>query len=67
MSYKKAWEIVNRLNEVTGHPFVLTNAGGEHGGGSFISNKAKETINNYLALQEKLRQFLEKEQIDIHI
>lgn len=62
MSYKKAWEIVNRLNEATGHPFVLSNTGGEHGGGSHISDNAKEMIKNYHLLQERLQQFLAEEQ-----
>jgi len=67
MSYKKAWEIVSRLNEVTGHQFVVTSTGGEHGGGSFLSDKAKELIRNYLQLQIRLQQFLEREESDIKI
>lgn len=66
MSYKKAWEIVNRLNEVTGHPFVLSNSGGEHGGGSYISEKAKETMVYYKQLQERLTDFLEREEGNIN-
>lgn len=67
MSYKKAWEIVSRLNEVTGHQFVLSNTGGEHGGGSYISDKAKEMIRNYQHLQERLQGFLEGEEGLINI
>lgn len=67
MSYKKAWEIVNRLNEVTEHPLVSTNTGGEHGGGSFVSEKGKEIMRNYLQLQERLQQFLEEEKASISI
>lgn len=65
MSYKKAWEIVNRLNETTGHQFVLTSAGGKNGGGSAISGKAREMIEKYLSTAEKLQQFLDKEVITI--
>ena len=32
MSYKKAWEMVNRLNEIVGSPLVITATGGEKGG-----------------------------------
>src|SRR5580692_5389724 len=37
MSYKKAWDIVTRLNGMTAVPFVVTSIGGEDGGGSTIS------------------------------
>ena len=33
MSYKKAWEMVQSMNSQAGTPFVLTQPGGEKGGG----------------------------------
>jgi len=33
MSYKKAWEIINTLNEQSAQPLILTQAGGSSGGG----------------------------------
>jgi len=61
MSYKKAWEIVNRINGLTAHPFVITSIGGEDGGGSAISAEAKEMIAWYRDLRERFRLFLESE------
>src|SRR5882757_3432505 len=61
MSYKKAWELVNRMNTLTTHPFVVTSIGGEDGGGSTISEEAKEMIAWYRDLRERFRLFLEKE------
>jgi molybdate transport system regulatory protein len=61
MSYKKAWEIVNRLNEIVGSPMVITATGGEKGGGSAISDEAKQLIEWYLSLRERFRQFMEQE------
>lgn len=61
MSYKKAWEIVNRLNEKVGSPMVITATGGEKGGGSTISEEAKVMIEWYLSLREKFRKFMENE------
>lgn len=61
MSYKKAWEIVNRLNEIVGGPMVVTATGGEKGGGSAISDEAKQLIEWYQALRERFRKFMEEE------
>jgi len=61
MSYKKAWEMVNRINGMGAAPFVLTSVGGEDGGGSRISAEAKEMIAWYRALRERFGEFLERE------
>ena len=61
MSYKKAWEIITRLNKNAASPLVLTSQGGEHGGGSSVSEEAKEMIAFYRQLRENFLQFLEKQ------
>jgi len=61
MSYKKAWEIINTLNNYAGHPFVVTQTGGISGGGSTITDEAKTMIGRYRQLREKFEAFLEKE------
>ncbi len=61
MSYKKAWEIVSRINGMAAEPFVVTSIGGEDGGGSTISAGAKETIAWYRSLRDRFRVFLEEE------
>ena len=61
MSYKKAWEIINTLNEQSANPLVTTQTGGTKGGGSVISDEAKELIVYYRLLRERFKKFLEKE------
>lgn len=61
MSYKKAWEIVNRLNAMAANPMVITAAGGEKGGGSSISEEARQMIAYHRQLRERFKQFLEEE------
>lgn len=61
MSYKKAWDIVSRINTLSAEPFVLTNVGGESGGGSTISAEAKQMIAWYRELRERFRLFIERE------
>ncbi len=61
MSYKKAWDLVNRINGLVAEPFVLKSIGGEDGGGSTISEGAREMIAWYRGVRERFRQFLEQE------
>lgn len=61
MSYKKAWEMINVLNTQTSKPFVITQAGGEKGGGSVITEDAKELIAYHKQLRKRFVAFLEKE------
>lgn len=65
MSYKKAWEIVNRLNAMSTSPLVLTATGGEKGGGSSISAEAKQMITYHHLLRERFQAFLEQETKDL--
>ena len=61
MSYKKAWEIVNNLNSMSLHPLVITATGGERGGGSSISEEARELIAWHRLLRQRFAKFLEEE------
>ncbi|MES1213901.1 MAG: winged helix-turn-helix domain-containing protein [Bacteroidota bacterium] len=61
MSYKKAWEIINTLNEHCANPLVVTHTGGSRGGGSVISDEAKQLIGYYRELRERFKNFIEKE------
>src|ERR1700754_943723 len=61
MSYKKAWELVNNLNSITHRPLVVTTTGGEKGGGSTISDEAKELIAYHRDLRIRFKKFLEEE------
>jgi molybdate transport system regulatory protein len=61
MSYKKAWEIVNRLNGMSNSPLVITATGGEKGGGSSISDEARQMIALHQSLRERFHKFLEQE------
>ena len=61
MSYKKAWEMINALNTQAGKPLVVTQTGGEKGGGSVITEEAKQLIAYHQQLRERFMAFLEKE------
>jgi molybdate transport system regulatory protein len=65
MSYKKAWEIVNRLNAAVSKPLVETHTGGEQGGGSVISEEAKKLILYHVRLRKRFLDFLQKESVTL--
>lgn len=61
LSYKKAWTIIQRINEVSGSEMVITKAGGNKGGGAIITPSAKELMNQYRKMTLNFHSFLEKE------
>ncbi|HZY37425.1 MAG TPA: LysR family transcriptional regulator [Mucilaginibacter sp.] len=61
MSYKKAWELVNALNERSANPVVIPRTGGEHGGGSTITEEARELIDYHRELRRRFAAFLAEE------
>jgi len=61
ISYKKAWGMIAALNEQATKPMVISKTGGEEGGGSIITNEAKELIDFHKNLKDKFLSFLEKE------
>ncbi|WP_428657702.1 winged helix-turn-helix domain-containing protein [Runella sp.] len=61
MSYKKAWELVNSLNSQSDVPLVITQTGGEKGGGAVITKEARELIAFYHRLRQRFQVFLEEE------
>jgi len=61
MSYKKAWKLIHALNEQTSRPVVIVQSGGDHGGGSVITDEAKDLITYHVRLRKRFKNFLEKE------
>lgn len=61
MSYKKAWEMVQSLNRQAVVPLVVTQTGGEKGGGAQLSTEAIRLIESYQALQQRFEEFLQQE------
>ncbi|QHS58583.1 winged helix-turn-helix domain-containing protein [Chitinophaga agri] len=61
MSYKKAWELINNLNSMSATPLVITSTGGDNGGGSAISDEARQLIAYHRELRTRFSKFLEEE------
>ena len=61
MSYKKAWELITRLNEQTERPVVIPQTGGEKGGGSVLTEEAIRLIEYHKELRNRFSDFLREE------
>ena len=61
MSYKRAWELVHSMNTQAGTPLVITQTGGEKGGGTVVTETGETYLAHYRALHERFQQFLTDE------
>ena len=61
MSYKKAWDIVTKLNSFSENKFVEPFKGGDKGGKALVTPHAKKTIERYRMLMKKLNAVIEKD------
>jgi molybdate transport system regulatory protein len=61
MSYKRAWELVQSMNTQADAPLVVTQTGGEKGGGAIVTDEGLKYLNYYQALQQRFKDFLTQE------
>jgi molybdate transport system regulatory protein len=55
MSYKKAWDSIHSINQQTVTPIVITQAGGEKGGGTIVTDEGKLLITSFKQLHADIR------------
>ena len=60
MSYKKAWAMVDGLNEHGRKPYVISHKGGQQGGGAEVTATGREMLKAYQKLNNKLSSIVEK-------
>lgn len=58
MSYKAAWERINQMNEVADKPIIEKVIGGKGGGGTVLTDHARELIDTYKSFRTLHRQFI---------
>ena len=69
VSYKTAWDIVDRLNNLSDQPVVISTTGGRNGGGSRLSEYGKSLLKFYSSLErsyENIRSTFIGDNIDIN-
>ena len=53
MSYKRAWSLVQALNDGFGSPLVQTSRGGSGQGGASLTDAGRDVLARYRAMQAK--------------
>lgn len=56
MSYKKAWDMVQSMNQQVIKPIVSTQTGGEKGGGTIVTEEGKHLMAAFKQLYEEIQQ-----------
>jgi len=52
MSYRRTWMLVDVMNRCWDEPLVQTAAGGSHGGGARVTERGRQVLAHYRALQQ---------------
>jgi len=56
MSYRRAWLLVEELNQALAQPAVMTATGGAHGGGARLTGTGEEIIRRYRVIEDAAMQ-----------
>jgi molybdate transport system regulatory protein len=61
MSYRRAWMLVDAMNQSFRQPIVTTETGGQKGGGAQVTDFGREVLRRYLDMEAKAAKAVEKE------
>jgi molybdate transport system regulatory protein len=53
MSYRRAWQLVEALNESFSEPVVMTATGGRRGGGARVTQLGRKLVRRYRVMENK--------------
>ncbi|HAK60892.1 MAG TPA: ModE family transcriptional regulator [Nitrospiraceae bacterium] len=65
ISYRKAWSYIKAMEERLGIKLVERHAGGKNGGGSVLTNEAREFLQKYAAVEEGVRENVDEKFVEI--
>lgn len=61
MSYKKAWDIIEKINARGKSPYVVSHHGGKHGGGAELTPVGKKVVASFRNLTDKIHSVIGKD------
>ena len=61
MSYKKAWSLLDAVNQRADKPVVKTSIGGAGGGGAMLTDYGRQLIETFDSINEECWNFLDKQ------
>jgi molybdate transport system regulatory protein len=60
MSYKAAWDAVDQMNNLAGEPLVERVSGGKGGGGTRLTARGLQLVDNFRTLEREHQRFIEQ-------
>jgi molybdate transport system regulatory protein len=66
LSYKAAWDAVEAMSNLAEKPLLVRATGGEHGGGSRLTEHGREIVKLYRLLESGHRRLLTRMQTKVH-
>src|SRR5690242_10502412 len=61
MSYRRAWLLVDTMNQCFKTPLVETLTGGQHGGGARVTDLGQDVLRRYLSMEAKAAASVQRE------
>jgi molybdate transport system regulatory protein len=58
LSYKAAWDAIDHMNNLAGEPLVERLSGGKGGGGTRLTARGRQLVENYQIIEREHQQFL---------
>jgi molybdate transport system regulatory protein len=66
VSYKAAWDAADAMNNLAEKPLLVRATGGQHGGGSHLTEHGREVVRLYRLLESGHRRLLTRMQTKVH-
>lgn len=60
MSYKAAWDAIDTMNNLAGEPLVARLVGGKGGGGTRLTQRGQQLVNNFRIIEKEHQRFVEE-------
>ena len=60
MSYKAAWDAIDTMNNLAGEPLVARSVGGKGGGGTQLTARGQQLVDNFHVIEQAHRRFIEQ-------
>lgn len=61
MSYRKAWELVKKMNEHATTPLVEKIIGGKNGSGATLSEEGEKVIQKFYEIENEIQEYLKSQ------
>ena len=60
MSYKAAWDAIDKMNNLAGEPLVERASGGKGGGGTRLTQRGLQLVENFRIIEREHQQFVQQ-------